>query len=160
MLEQQGRVIAAAAGRISVRLGGRSGCAACDAGRGCGAGVFGRLLRRRPLELEFENHLDAHVGEAVVVGVPEAWFLRLTARFYLIPLLAGLAGAALGTYLSLVMQADAALRDLVALATAVAAGALAAAVGRRRARPMEFSGAEAVHLLRRAQDAPAGEALT
>lgn len=146
MLEQQGQVTAAVGGRISVRLGGRSGCAACDAGRGCGAGVFGRLLRRRPLVLDFENHLDARVGQAVVVGVPEAWFLKLTARFYLVPLLVGLGGAAVGHHVSVMMEADAALRDLAALAGAIAA--VAAAVAWRRARPVEFPGVEAVHLLR------------
>ena len=146
MLEQQGQVTAAAGGRISVRLGGRSGCAVCDAGRGCGAGVFGRLLRRRPLVLDFENHLDVRVGQAVVVGVPEAWFLKLTARFYLVPLLAGLGGAAFGHHVSVMMEAEPVLRDLAALAGAIAA--IVAAVAWRRAHPGEFPGAEAVHLLR------------
>ena len=146
MLEQQGRVVAAANGRVSVRLGGQSGCAACDAGRGCGAGVFGRLLRRRPLILEFGNHLDARCGQAVVVGVPEAWFLRLVARFYLLPLLAGLGGAAFGHYLSVMMQAGPFGRDFIALAGGIAAGA--AAMWWTRGRPVEITDALTVHLLR------------
>lgn len=158
MLEQQGQVTAAAGGRVSVRLGGRSGCAACDAGRGCGAGVFGRLLRRRPVVLEFDNHVDARVGQAVVVGVPEAWFLKLTARFYLVPLLAGLGGAACGHYVAVMMQADAALRDAAALAGAIVAAATT--VQWNRARPVEFGGAEVVRLLRLAGDTPASSAPT
>lgn len=146
MLEQQGRVVATADGRVSVRLGGQSGCAACDAGKGCGAGVFGRLLRRRPLVLEFGNHLDARCGQAVVVGVPEAWFLRLVARFYLVPLLAGLGGAVFGHYLSVMMLSGPAGRDFMALAGAIAAGA--AAVRWNRARPAESADAVTVHLLR------------
>lgn len=152
MLEQQGEVISTGGGRASVRLGGRSGCAACDAGNGCGAGVFGRLLRRRPVILEFENHLDAHPGQAVVVGIPEAWFLRLTARFYLFPLLAGLGGAACGHYLSVMFQAGSAGRDVMALAGALLSAA--AAIRWSRARPVEFPGVEAVHLLRLARTAP------
>ncbi|MEJ2385650.1 MAG: hypothetical protein P8Y54_14930 [Xanthomonadales bacterium] len=56
MIEQQGRVTGAAGSQVRVRLGGTSGCTTCDAGRGCGAGVFGRLLQRRPVELELLTH--------------------------------------------------------------------------------------------------------
>ncbi|MGK2927687.1 MAG: SoxR reducing system RseC family protein [Lysobacterales bacterium] len=146
MLEQQGQVVAVADGRVSVRLGGQSGCAACDAGQGCGAGVFGKLLRRRPLILEFGNHLDAHSGQAVVVGVPEAWFLRLVARFYLLPLLAGLGGAGFGHYLSVRLQSGPSGRDILALAGGIAAGA--AAVWWNRNRPVKIAHAFTVHLLR------------
>lgn len=149
MLEQQGQVVATAAGRVSVRLGGRSGCAACDAGRGCGAGVFGRLLRRRPVILEFENHLDARPGQGVVVGVAEAWFLQLVARFYLLPLLAGLGGAAFGHYLSVKMQLDPWARDVAALTGALIAGAAAFRWGRVAA--VEPGGGSPVHLLRLAE---------
>jgi sigma-E factor negative regulatory protein RseC len=96
MIEQQGEVLASSHGEALVRLGGRSGCAACDAGRGCGAGVFGRLLRRRPVVLPLGNAVGAQRGQAVIVGLPESWFLSLVARFYLYPLVAGLVGASLG----------------------------------------------------------------
>ena len=92
MIEQQGRVVDATGARVRVRLGGTTGCTACDAGRGCGAGVFGRLLRRRPVELEFDNHVGAEPGQAVMVGLPESLFLALTLRLYLLPLLAGVLG--------------------------------------------------------------------
>jgi sigma-E factor negative regulatory protein RseC len=150
MLEQQGQVVATAGGRAAVRLGGQSGCAACDAGRGCGAGLFGRLLRRRPVVLEFDNHLGARCGQAVLVGVSEQWFLRLVTRFYLVPLLAGLGGAALGHHLAGMLQAGTAGRDLLTLAGALAAGAVA--LWRNRARPVGYPAALAVHLLRVVDD--------
>lgn len=119
--------------------------------------MFGRLLRRRPVILEFDNHLGAHVGQGVVVGVPEAWFLRLTTRFYAVPLLAGLGGAACGHYVSVMLQSDAMLRDLAALAGALALAAVA--VAWNRAHAPELQGAEAVRLLRFAGDpAAAGPA--
>lgn len=149
MLEQQGQVIATADGQASVRLGGRSGCVACDAGRGCGAGLFGKLLRRRPLVLELENRLEARTGQGVIVGVPEAWFLRVVARFYLLPLLAGLGGAAFGHYLSVKIQAGPATRDLLALAAGIAVAAAAVRWG--RSRPLGVPVASVVHLLRLAQ---------
>jgi sigma-E factor negative regulatory protein RseC len=155
MLEQQGQVVAATDGRVSVRLGGQSGCAACDAGKGCGAGLFGRLLRRRPVELEFDNHVDARCGQAVVVGVPEQWFLRLVARFYLLPLLAGLGGAAVGHHVAVVLQMGSGGRDSLTLAGAVVAGAVA--LWWNRARTPGVPDALALHLLRVVDDTNFGK---
>jgi len=150
MIEQQGRVVTAIDERAVVRLGGMAGCSACDAGRGCGAGIFGRLLRRRPVDLTFDNHLQAGAGQAVVVGLPEAWFLRLVARFYLFPLLAGLVAAAFGHYLVSMFGAATWLTDLASLVAAVLAGWWA--VRRNRQWSAQFPDAMDVHLLRVAEN--------
>lgn len=146
MIEQQGQAVSESAGRVRVRLGGRSGCAACEAGRGCGAGVFGKLLKRRAIELEFDNRVGARSGQAVIVGVPEALFLGLVTRFYLFPLLAGLAGAGLGHYLGLRLGVGAGWSDALALLAGLLAGAWV--LRRGRAGPMDFSRGYTVHLLR------------
>jgi positive regulator of sigma E activity len=146
MIEQQGEVVAAGDGQACVRLGGRSGCTACEAGRGCGAGVFGRLLRRRSVELSLDDHLGVSKGQAVMVGLPEAWFLRLVARFYLYPLIAALVAAAFGHYLGEVLGAGSTATDTVTLLTAVLGGA--AIMWRNRERSGDFPGSAAVHLLR------------
>ncbi|HET6592414.1 MAG TPA: SoxR reducing system RseC family protein [Xanthomonadales bacterium] len=146
MIEQQGRVVAAVSERAVVRLGGTAGCPACDAGRGCGAGIFGRLLRRRPVDLTFDNHLQACAGQAVVVGLPEAWFLRLVTRFYLLPLLAGLVAAAFGHYLFSMFGAGTAVTDLATLVAAVLAGWWV--VRRNRLWSAQYPDAMEVHLLR------------
>jgi sigma-E factor negative regulatory protein RseC len=146
MIEQQGRVVAAAGARVRVRLGGTSGCTACDAGRGCGAGVFGRLLRRRPVELEFDNPVGAKPGQAVMVGLPESLFLALTLRLYLLPLLAGLAGAVVGHALAQRAGLDGAALDF----SAALGGVVLALLALRRAhrRQIEFSPDRVVKLLR------------
>ena len=144
MIEQQGRVVDAAGPRVRVRLGGTTGCTACDAGRGCGAGVFGRLLRRRPVELEFDNHVGAKPGQAVMIGLPESLFLALTLRLYLLPLMAGLAGAVLGHWLAQNAALDGAALDLAAAAGGIGMAALV--LGRNRRRQMEFSPDRAVKL--------------
>lgn len=146
MIEQQGEVVADDDGQVLVRLGGKLGCPSCDAGRGCGAGIFGRLLRRRSMVLPLRNHLGARKGQAVLVGLPEAWFLTLVVRFYLYPLLAGLVGAACGHYLSTRFQSATAVSDLLTLLGALMAGA--AAVWRNRSWSAEFSDSYDVHLLR------------
>lgn len=146
MIEQQGRVVAVSGDTASVRLGGMSGCAACDAGRGCGAGIFGRLLRRRPATLDIENRACASQGQAVMVGIPEGVFLRMAARFYLWPLLAGIAGAALGHLLSAAWFPGPVLTDLSALAAGLLCGG--AVVLAIRKHPGEFPEEAIVHMLR------------
>jgi len=147
MIEQQAQVVSVTEGRAAVRLGARSGCSACDAGRGCGAGLFGRLLKRRPVVLELENTVGARAGEPVIVGLPEQVFLRLAARFYLWPLLLALAGAALGHFLATELLASGpGLTDALTLA-----GGLLAAVAaflRLRATAPEFPASSAVHVMR------------
>ena len=146
MIEQQGQAVSESAGKVRVRLGGQSGCAACDAGRGCGAGVFGRLLRRRAVELDFDNRVGARRGQGVIVGIPEALLLGLEILFYLFPLLAGLAGAGLGHYVGVRLGAGTGGSDLLALLFGAAAGALV--LWRHRDRRVEFPRGYAVHLLR------------
>jgi sigma-E factor negative regulatory protein RseC len=146
MIEQQGVVVASSNGQAQVRLGGRSGCAACDAGRGCGAGVFGRLLQRRPVLLSLDNRLGAGQGQAVMVGLPESWFLALVTRFYLYPLLAGLVGAVLGHYVSSTFEFGTTVKDAASLLGALLAGG--GAVWHNRKWSTEFSGLVDVHLLR------------
>ena len=136
-------------GHAQVRLGGRSGCAACDAGKGCGAGIFSRLLRRRSLVLELYNSIGATQGQAVIVGLPERLFLGLVLRFYLLPLLAALAGAAIGHYLSWRSGASPGLIDAVAVIGAALGGALTFRWTRSQAP--EFFAGPAVHLLRLAE---------
>jgi sigma-E factor negative regulatory protein RseC len=149
MIEQQGKVVAADAGQISVRLGASTGCSACDAGKGCGAGVFGRLLQRKPVTLDFENSIGAVPGQAVMVGLPETLFMTLVLRLYAWPILAGLAGAVLGYLAAAGLGADRWVSDLATLS----GGLLAAAqvMRRVRKRPVEFSGTAAVHLLRKTE---------
>ena len=146
MIEQQGQVTAVSGNLASVRLGGNSGCSACDAGRGCGAGIFGRLLRRKPAVLNLDNAINARIGQPVVVGLPESVFLRLVFHFYLLPLLAGLAGAVLGHYLSVTNQWGPSVTDGIALLGAMVGAAIALLWNRMRNR--EFPRINAVHLLR------------
>jgi sigma-E factor negative regulatory protein RseC len=146
MIEQQGRIVAVAHGFARVRLGGMSGCPSCDEGKGCGAGVFGKLLRRHPVELELENGIGALNGQGVMVGISERLFLRLVYRFYLFPLLAGLAGAAVAYYLSGLIGTSQGSADAVTLLGGLTCAAAAVLVNRKFA--MEFPEQIIVHLLR------------
>lgn len=127
-------------GRALVRVGPTSGCPTCDRGEGCGAGVFGRLLQRRPIVLRLDNRLGAAPGDVVTVGIPERLFLFLVMRLYLLPLLAGLAGAAFGHHLGTVAAANAGISNAGMIDAAALAGALvglfiALPRSRKHARP-------------------------
>jgi sigma-E factor negative regulatory protein RseC len=130
MIEQQGRVMSVSPGRATILLGGSSGCASCDEGKGCGAGIFGRLIRRKPMTLQIDNDRPLLPGQAVMVGIPETFFLRLLARFYLLPLLACLLGAVLGHSLALVWQLNGPGQDLSALLVALFFGAVTLFISR------------------------------
>lgn len=144
MIEQQGRVVSTQDGRAVVRLGGTSGCSACDAGKGCGAGIFGRLLKRRPSELEIENTLGAEAGQAIVVGLHERLFLRLVLKYYLWPLFAALFGAISGHTLASASGWSAGAIDLAALLLAIAA--LVGTMYWNRRNGIEFSADRDVHM--------------
>jgi positive regulator of sigma E activity len=119
MIEQQGRIIATSLTKASVLVGASSGCPACDAGKGCGAGIFGRLVARKPITLELDNSIQASMGQAVVVGIPESVFLLLLFWLYLLPLLAAMVGAALGHYLGFKMGSNPVMQDAWTLLTAL-----------------------------------------
>jgi len=125
MIEQQGRVLRVEAGRASITFQAVSGCPACDAGKGCGAGVFGRLVQRKPMTLVLDEQPGLTPGQAVMVGIPEAYFLRLLVKLYLAPVLAGLAGAILGHYLAMLWSLQGFALDLAALAGALIFAAVA-----------------------------------
>lgn len=115
MIEQQGRIMSLHGARAIIMVGASSGCPACDAGKGCGAGIFGRMMSRKPLMLELDNPLQIKAGQAVMVGIPETYFLGLMARLYLLPLLAGLLGAVLGQGLAYGLNLGSGYQDLLAL---------------------------------------------
>lgn len=107
------------------------GCPACDAGKGCGAGIFGRLLRRQPVVVQLINQVDARQGQMVTIGIPENVFMRLLLALYLLPLITGLVGAATGHYLASSVSNSLGVADGFALIGGVSAGALALLLGRR-----------------------------
>ena len=81
-----------------------------------------------------------------MVGIPEALFLRLIARLYLLPLLAAIAGAAIGYYLSLLGGSSPVSSDMITLLGGLAGGATMIFWSRNGSS--EFPESIVVHLLR------------
>lgn len=122
------------AGQAWVRVGGQSGCPACDAGQGCGAGIFARLMNRRPVDIEVPNDLGASPGATVTLGITERLYLALVWRLYGIPLLAGLLGGMLAWQAWAATMPEGLLPDLVTLAGGLAGAMLAYRLSARRLR--------------------------
>ena len=135
MIEQQARVLRAGGSKVLVSIGGRGGCVACDAGKGCGAGLFGKLLKRNPVELELVNDIGATAGQSVRLGLSETLFMKLVFSLYGWPLIAGLAGAASGHQLAVANNAGAGLLDLATFTGACAGLALVLIFRNRSSRP-------------------------
>ena len=154
MIEQQGQVISQVGDTLHIRMGAQPGCSLCADGKGCGAGVFARLLGRKPLSIQLRSAISVQPGQAVSIGIPEKAFLMLLGRLYLLPLASGLCGAGFGHYLGvswgLALPALDALTGLVA----VASGCFALWLGRKSSfrleRRLNFK------LLRIVPSAPAG----
>ena len=123
MIEQNVQVLRCEGDRIWVRLGSQSGCSACDNGKGCGAGLFARLLRRKPAIIELaRNNLDIEAGQMLTLAFPEQVFIKLVLASYGWPLVGALSGAFLGYSLSAWLQFGPAMIDLVTLLAALLAG--------------------------------------
>lgn len=145
MITQQGRVIAINGGDVIVNIGGVSGCPACDAGKGCGAGIFGRMLRDREVDIQVRNSIQASEGQRVNLGITETRFMRLVFALYVWPLIAGLVGMIIGYMAAARSGQSGFVSDMAGLIAGLAALALALVHSRRKLR--EFPRTAEVHLL-------------
>lgn len=133
MIEQNVRVVRSQGERMWVQMGSQSGCSACDNGKGCGAGVFSKLLRRKPVVIELSrNNMEIEAGQMLTLAFPERVFIRLVLASYGWPLLAGLVGAVSGHSLCVWLQFGAMMVDIGTLAGALIAGAVALRLIRNR----------------------------
>ena len=97
MIEQNVQVLRCDKESLWVRIGIQSGCTACDNGKGCGAGLFAKLLRRKPVILELaRNEMNVEAGQMLTLAFPEQVYMKLVFASYGWPLVAALAGALAG----------------------------------------------------------------
>ena len=125
MIEQNVQVVACRGERIWVRMGSQSGCASCDNGNGCGAGVFAKLLQRKPVVLELEqNESSVKPGQMVTLAFPEKVYVKLVFASYGWPLLAALVGAFAGHNLATWLNLGPGSIDAMALLAGLSGGGL------------------------------------
>ena len=139
MIEQNVQVVRCEDDRLWVRMGAQSGCTACDNGNGCGAGVFAKLLRGKPVIVELaRNDLSVKPGQMLTLALPEHVYLKMVLASYGWPLLAALAGAYAGYSLSTWFQFGPVLLDLGTLVCGLLAGGLVMRLIRDRTKTDTF----------------------
>jgi positive regulator of sigma E activity len=139
MIEQNVQVVRCKGERIWVRLGSQSGCSACDNGNGCGAGVFAKLLQRKPAILELaRNDLDVEQGQMVTLAFPEQVYMKLVFASYGWPLLAALVGVFAGHGLGTWLETGPVLIDAGALFGGLLAGSIVLRFIKRRENTDNF----------------------
>lgn len=145
MIEQNVQVIRCEGEKIWLRLGSQAGCTACDEGNGCGAGVFSKLLQRKPVIVELaRKDIIARAGQMVTLAFPEQVYLKMVLAFYGWPLIVALAGAFAGFGLASWVGFEKLLLDVITLA----GGLLAATLAMRiiKGRKAENAMLNAMHL--------------
>jgi len=123
MIEQNVQLVRCQDERIWVRMGSQSGCTTCDNGLGCGAGLFAKLLKRKPVVIELKRKgLNAEPGQMVTLAFPEQVYIKLVLASYGWPLLAALVGAFAGYGLGVWANLTPAMNDVVTLGCGLLAG--------------------------------------
>ncbi|HSH27635.1 MAG TPA: SoxR reducing system RseC family protein [Wenzhouxiangella sp.] len=131
MIWQLARVVALDDQRLTLAFSAPEHCRRCMQGRGCGAGVFGRLLSRRETRVSLPANLAVARGQWLRVGCEPVQLARAAVVYYGLPLLGFLAGAVNG-HLALDGGAG---RDIAALTAGLAGFFLVLHFVSRRLRP-------------------------
>ncbi len=141
MIEQNVQVLRCSTEKLWVRMGSQSGCTACDSGKGCGAGLFAKLLQREPVTLELaRKDLEVRVGQMLTLAVPEQLYLKLVFVSFGWPLLAALAGAIVGYMVGSRFQLMPVLIDFMTLTAGILAAWFIMRFNRKRTNTASILG--------------------
>jgi len=75
----------------------KSACGLCGQTRGCGNSIWGKLFAHHSTAFKAQNHINAKVGQSVIVGINESALLKSALLLYILPLITLFLGAILAT---------------------------------------------------------------
>lgn len=96
LLEERALVLSVDRERAWLRCERQAGCARCAEGKGCGSGLFSRLLGDRLEAVPIQNTLKARPGDVVLLGLEPAAIENAAWLVYGLPLAGLLSGALAG----------------------------------------------------------------
>lgn len=99
MIEESGEVVGLENGFAWVEAERNSTCGTCTVRQGCGTSAIARVLGQRRVRIRVLNHIDARIGDRVVIGISESSLVRGSLAVYAVPLVALFAGALAGSSL-------------------------------------------------------------
>ncbi len=100
MLEETATIVQVEDDSVWVETRRRSTCSSCAAKQGCGTALLDKVFSTRNARIRVLAKPGYRAGEEVIIGIREQALVRGSLAVYLVPLLALLAGALLGTLLS------------------------------------------------------------
>ena len=86
MLEEIALVSKVVNNQIWIETKPQSGCSTCSSS-GCSSLVLAKLFTAKINTIQLNNHLNAKVGEKVVIGMSDKLLINAALRIYLLPLI-------------------------------------------------------------------------
>ena len=106
MVEEQAIIISTDQNQAALEILRNKPCGLCGQTRGCGLSFWGKLFAHRANTFKAKNHIEAKVGDVVVVGIEESALLFSAVTVYGIPLVFLLIGAFSGNAFGDGLHAD------------------------------------------------------
>jgi len=106
MISEQGIVEKVTKTSAHVKVVKTSACNHCNSKDSCN-------VSERNMVIEVKNSLNAKKGDLVEVSVPEGTFMILSLMIYIFPVVALMAGAFLGNFLSTLLNTDPSLTAII-----------------------------------------------
>jgi sigma-E factor negative regulatory protein RseC len=106
MVEEQAIIVSTHQNQVGLEILRNKPCGLCGQTRGCGLSFWGKLFAHRANTFKAKNHIEAKVGDVVIVGVEESALLFSAVAVYGIPLLFLLIGSFSGNTLGDGLHAD------------------------------------------------------
>ncbi len=97
MIEETAVVTRAAEGVAWVQTRRKTACGGCSLNKGCGVSVLEKMLGDRNTTLQVIDPLSVRPGDEVVIGIRESALVRGSVAIYIVPLLAMMLFAILGS---------------------------------------------------------------
>ena len=116
MIEEKAQVIEINGNKLVLHAQRQSACGSCSANNGCGTSLLAKVVGRKFSRFQADNSVNAHVGDTVVVAIPEDAMLKGSMVMYLVPILGMIFIALLADFLLASMTPY---RDLVIALAAV-----------------------------------------
>jgi sigma-E factor negative regulatory protein RseC len=109
MIKEEAIVVACDKDKAEIEIIRTKPCGLCGQTQGCGIGLWGKIFSHKKNNIFLVNHINAKVGDKVILSIEENYLLRTSLLLYGIPLISMFLGMVLLSSLSI------SLKDLYAL---------------------------------------------